>query len=641
MDDRVGSMRRFAAPSLAVAVAVAVAVALALAACGDDLSLEVQVQHPPGAEVASTTVSIYESATTTCKELELGDLSTAELQAILVTEQTIGANAGGALEGISRKGRKLVVARGFEADGRLVTAGCSQQDAITGRDVVEVDTDFAATLSVGAANPDMGLPVTLTDADGRSLSGHPMTWRVYGPDGATAGTSSSAVVPAEDGSWELAAPTCTGEGGVVRVHPVPPSTVGGYAIALRPSWPAQPNALLTSFTKVDPTLTEILPKPDVVRPCAIRVSGLVRRLVCAQLTLTGAVIAREYDVTIQSGNGRLAVRNATSLDATTVGLYSVERGAGVRDVYAITASAQVIGLFNPSVPPAPSPPLPTPGTVGEAVLVPGCDALQAPRLVVRVDNGTVDQRLYEMPPAGGPATAYHGVTTTNGNLDLSLRSAGCVTELKPGSSTGALRRQAVVADVTEVTVMGSHLTTSVVFECELLDDTRCRANLPVPGAGAGLSGPDEEPRLTGMFFDASGVVMSSWVLLPGRSEFLLVERDRVPAASIPRLVLSGQFDGDGLTDMFWNMPSLTGQATNLQVTYGRRIGTQRLSALSGQQPIGVDDLLVGDLTGDGVDDVVLLGKQRRDTTTIAAGLIVVPMDVAIPNPDPGLDPPCR
>jgi hypothetical protein len=145
-----------------------------------------------------------------------------------------------------------------------------------------------------------------------------------------------------------------------------------------------------------------------------------------------------------------------------------------------------------------------------------------------------------------------------------------------------------------------------------------------------------------MFFDASGVVMSSWVLLPpGRmSDYLLVERARVPAASIPRRVVSGRFDTDGVSDMFWDMPSLNGQTSNLQVTYGRTIGTQRLSALSGQQPITVDDLLVGDLTGDGMDDVVLLGKQRKDSSTIVAGLIVVPMNVPIPNQDPGFDRPC-
>jgi hypothetical protein len=178
-------------------------------------------------------------------------------------------------------------------------------------------------------------------------------------------------------------------------------------------------------------------------------------------------------------------------------------------------------------------------------------------------------------------------------------------------------------------------------------------NLPVPEAGAGLSTPrfegsqtdappPEEPRLTGMFFDASGVVMSSWVLLPSRmSEYLLVERARVPAASIPRRVVSGRFDTDGVTDMFWDMPSLNGATSNLQVTYGRTIGTQRLSALSGAQPITVDDLLVGDLTGDGLDEVVLLGKQRKDTSVFAEGLIVIPMNVPIPNPDPGFDRPCQ
>jgi hypothetical protein len=627
---------------------LAAAVVLAAAACGDHLSLRVEVHHPADAAVARTVVSIYESSTTTCAQIEYGDLTAAQLAALLVAEQALGADPGGALDGISRLDRKLVVARGFAADGRLVTAGCAQQDAITGRDVARVDTDFAATLSVGAVDPAQpGLPLTLTDADGRALARHPVTWRVYGPDGAAAGDTGAALAPGPDGSWELAAPACTGDGGVARVHPVPPSTVGGYAIALRPSWPAQPGTLLTSLTKVDPTLTEALPKPGVLRPCAIRVAGATRRLVCLQLSAVGGLpIAREYEVTVQSGNARLTARATAAVDAKAIGLVSVERGAAVRDVYAITTDAQVLGVFGPSVAPDPSPHLAA-GAVADAALLPACEVGQAAQLVLRVDTAT-DKRLQAMPPLGGAITDYHGVAT-EAALELDLRGTGCVTELvRTGGAPR--RRQAAIVDVTQRLLTGLRPTSSAVFECDLPDPTRCRVSLPVAEAGAGLSAPpraaapaapEEEPRLTGMFFDASGVVMSSWVLLPvATGEFLLVERERVPSASIPRIVVSGQFDGDGLADMFWDLPSLNQQTSNLQVTYGRRIGAQRLSAISGQQPIQVADVLTGDLTGDGIDEIVLVGRQRRDDQTIAEGVIVVPMDVPIPSSDPGFDRPC-
>ena len=633
------------------AVAAAV-IAIAAAACGDDLGLDVQVRHPAEAAVARTVVSIYESSITTCKEIEFGDLSTDELRAILVAEQALGADPGGALEGISRLDRKLVVARGFAADGRLVAAGCVEHGAITGRDVAEVATDLAATLSVGAVDPTSpGLPVTLTDADGRSLAGHRVTWRVYGPAGAAAAPSGAALAPAAEGGWELAAPTCTSEAGVARLHPVPPSTVGGYAIALRPSWPSQPGTLLTGFTKVDPTLTEVLSKPNVLRPCAIRVAGPVRRLACLQLSAVGgASIVREYEVAVASGNARLTARATAAIDAGAIGLFSVERAAGVSDVYAVTTDAQVLGVFGPSVAPDPGPHLPS-GAVVEAALLPACDAGQAARLLLRVQTAT-DQRLQVMAPAGGPIADYHGVVTEPA-LDLAVRATGCVTELRPAGGNEPRRRQASVIDLTQRMTGATRATTMAVFECDLADGTRCRVNLPVAQAGAGLSAPprlaqplpagapDEEPRLTGMFFDASGVVMSSWVLRPtATGELLLVERERVPSAAIPRIVVSGQFDGDGLADMFWDLPSLAQQTSNLQVTYGRRIGAQRLSALSGQEPILAADVVVGDLTGDGLDDIVLAGRQRRDDQSIAEGILVIPMSVPIPSADPGFDRPC-
>jgi hypothetical protein len=185
-----------------------------------------------------------------------------------------------------------------------------------------------------------------------------------------------------------------------------------------------------------------------------------------------------------------------------------------------------------------------------------------------------------------------------------------------------------------------------VFECDHPDRTKCRANLPVPETGAGLSPPPrsgampEEPRLTGMFFDASGVVMSSWVLLPAGGDFLLVERERVPSAAIPRSVVSGRFDGDGVTDVFWDLQNVNQRTSNLQITYGRRIGDQRLSALSGAESLLADAVLAGDLTGDGMDEIILLGTRRKDDMTSEDDLFVIPMNVPIANPDPGFDRTC-
>ncbi|HWU90119.1 MAG TPA: hypothetical protein VN253_22805, partial [Kofleriaceae bacterium] len=408
----------------------ALACVLAAAACGDDLALRVVVHHPAEAPVARTVVSIYESSTATCQQIELGDLSTAELEAILVTEQTIEAAGSGALEGISRVDRKLVVARGYDAMGRLFTAGCTEKEVIAGRDVVQVDTDFAVTLSIGAvAAGEVGIPITLTDAEGRSREGHRVSWRVYGPHGATPSASGAALATGDDASWELAQPACTNAAGVARLHPVPPEKVGGYAIELRPSWSAKPSPLLTSFTKIDPTQAPVEPSPAVTRPCAIRVAGGTRRLVCLQLSAVGGMtVAREYDVTVSGGNARLVVRGAAMPAAGAVALFSVARGAD-RDVYAVTGNAQVLGMFGPSVPPDPNTHLAV-GVVTDALLLPACDpgAGQAPQLLLRVASAT-GKRVQTMTPLGGTIGDYHAIAT-DPLLALVLRGTGCVTELR-------------------------------------------------------------------------------------------------------------------------------------------------------------------------------------------------------------------
>jgi hypothetical protein len=645
---------RPAATSLVLACASACA--LGAAACGDDLALRVVVHHPEDAGVVRTVVSIYESSSTTCAQIELGDLSAAELAAILVTEQTLTGAEPGALDGISRVDRKLVVARGFDAMGRLAAAGCTEKEVISGRDVVEVETDFAVTLSIGAVSPDdPALPIAFTDALGRSREKHRISWRVYGPHGAAPGTSSAAVVPGVDGSWELAQPTCTNSSGVAKLHPVPPAKVGGYAIELRPSWATKPNPILTSFTRLDPTLALIEPSMNVTRPCAIRVAGTTRRLVCLQLT--GAVgtplVAREYEVAVTGGSARLIQRGVAQPATNAVALYSVPRGAD-RDVYAVTGNGQVLGMFGPGMAPDPSPHV-SGATVTDAMLLPSCEMGQTAQLLLRVVIPMVGRRIQVMTPLGSTPADYHGVATDLLS-GLALRGTGCVTELRR-NSTEAKRRQAALVDVTRrISPTEPRGTTSVVFECDAMVPAKCTATLPVSLTGAGLSAPTaagaaapapgEEPQVTGMSFDATGVVMSSWVLLPNgnNDEYLLVERGRVPAAAVPNLVATGDFDGDGRADLFWDLPNLNQSVSSFQATYGRTIGEVRLSALSAPAPLLVDDLLAGDLTGDGLDDLAMVVRQRREddlgNVTITTGIVVIPMNTAAPNPDSMFDKPC-
>jgi hypothetical protein len=91
--------------------------------------------------------------------------------------------------------------------------------------------------------------------------------------------------------------------------------------------------------------------------------------------------------------------------------------------------------------------------------------------------------------------------------------------------------------------------------------------------------------------------------------------------------------------VLWDLPNTALVTSNLQVTYGRRIGTQRLSALSGSESIVATAVLATDLTGDGLDEIVLVGRRRESGST-RDGILVIPMGAPIGNPDTAVDPPC-
>jgi hypothetical protein len=628
MDGTVESMTR----------AVAVLAITGAAACTSSYSLEVSVQHPPGSEVTRTVVSVYESSSARCAHIELGDLTAAELDAILVTEQEVGSGAG--LSGIARVERKLVVARGYDAQARLRTAGCSEQGEIEGRAEVLVTTRLAATLSLGVAPLGArGIAVTLTDAEGRALAQHPIAWRVFGPDGSTPAASGTALSPLAPGAWELAAPTCSDAGGSALLNPVPPARVAGYAAELRPSWSARPNLRLTSFTRVDPTPTQLTPLARASRPCAVRIAGATRRLVC--LVQSPGAAAREYEVTVAAGDARLVERAAVAVDPRTVALFAVPRGAD-RDVYAIAEDARVTAIF-----PGPSTPLPGPapaalGTVTDALLLPACGAGESARVLVAVAVSVTQVRLFTLPVLGGALTDYHGVSA---DVQVGLRAAGCVTELR--ANADPRRRQASVVDVERRVQSTPVAASSIVLECSRPDPADCRVPLPVSRVGAALSPPGDpdEARLTSMLVDATGPVMAAWVLAPAPSgDLRLIERERVPAASIPSAVVTGQFDADGRIDLIWDLQNVAQATTAVQITYARRVADARLSALARPLELLTDHLIAGELTGDGFDDLVVVGR-RRDTSggipTVEPVLTVVPLNAPIPNPNPAVDPPCQ
>ena len=324
------------------------------------------------------------------------------------------------------------------------------------------------------------------------------------------------------------------------------------------------------------------------------------------------------------------------VDQEIIAVYGIDRPAA-RDVYAISQRGRVYGLGNPSVPaPAGNPQNLFGEVASDALLMPACGT-QIPRLLVRTDAPIMNHKLVVMPMLGGSAAPFHGVGSTTLGTPA-LRSVGCIAELTlKGENTP---RQAAVVDLPARTTGTGRLVRSVYFDCVPGGDApNCFVDLPIIVAGAGFT---PGGLLAGANLDASGVVVSEWGVLLDPTGYRRVEFGRVAAASIPKHIVYGNFDTDGKPDAFWDIESLAGTASAFQVTYAQIAGTQQLSALSAGQGFIVDDLLVGDVTGDGKDDIVLIGKSIADTgNQDGYGIVVIPTQV--PAADPkirGTDDPC-
>ena len=621
MDDTVRPMRRCAPASIVALVA----------ACGADPSLRVEVEHPDGFTVADTVVSVYESDLFSCTGVEFGDFSAAELQAALVDEDHIDAvtGDGDGLSGISRTKTKVIVARGYDSAGVFVTAGCVEKGLVEGAETVTIVTVPTATVSVGGAGQDaadpFGMIVTVTDPLVRSLASRRVAWRVFGAVGAEPYAATNMTVGTAE--WTPASPPCTNDNGVLKIHPMPPADIGGFATQLRVSWSNEPPRLFSAFTKADVTPTNLSPLSATLHWCAPRLAGTTHRLVCVEDPGAGAV-ARDFAVSVVDGGARLAemqthqfATDGLGANEKVIAVYSVDRGTA-RDVYAVTNRARVVGLFNPSVPATGGPRV---IEVDDALLAPACGTLP-PQLMLH-ELLTSKIRAMDATGATAPQPFFDFATTD----PVTFNQTGCVTELAPGGVPKL--RQVVALDI-------GRSQTAAVFACDAAGGI-CQVRMPVPRAGVGFL-PGAEPRLLAASLDASGVVLSSFVLQPDKDRLdRLVERDRTAAAAFPQHLVVGNFDGDSEPDLFWNITNLVNTAASLQISYAREVAGARLSALSQIiDDLVVIDTVVADVTGDGHDDVIMT-VQNSPVAPTSRGVVVIPTGVASPSFTPMLDNPCQ
>jgi hypothetical protein len=595
-------------------LAVVLVISAVSSACGDDLSVVVDVTHP--GPVAKTVISVYESESVDCPKIEFGDLDDDALASALVAEEIHGpdgAVVSGDLDGISRTEEKAIVARGYDDTGFLLTAGCTMKGVVKGKDRVVVDTVSSMIVSVltETTDPAYQIAVLATKPDGTFLNKREVSWHVYAPIGTEPIAPSLATVVG-DSEWQPPRGSCTNGNGVARIHPVPPSLLGGFATRIRASWAANTLPLETALSRADVSLGYPLrPPASAKHACAVKVSGTQRRLVCLDTDIGGNPIARELSISVGAGRASLTSTGTVSLTTQPVGVFAKPGVTnGDSDVFAIDVNGTQRAVFSSA---SVSPTLCGGCTITDYLYMPSCNA---PDNVAKIVLQTDATTLGVIQATGGTMLPL-GTFADMSISDLELKSSGCVNQISAMSTK--LDRQVVVFDVT--TSDGTKLTRGF-YNC---DPSGCnKLLLPVPEGGVAFATSiTGERRLVGPSLDATGLVMSSWVIRPTFDMItridLLLERDRLPAAQLPHELVIGQLDDDAGYDLIWDIPAMRG--TTLELAYSRMAGDQRLEVVAPITNLQTDDLILEDLSGDGHPELVLVsafGSGMLNTTPVIA-----------------------
>lgn len=597
---------------------------LALAACGEDPSLRVNIdwERPP---VHRVVVSVYEAPSITCEQVAYADLTEAQLDALLVDEQSITDGvATGTLDNLSRTEHKLIVARGYSQTGELLEAGCAAHDLVVENDSVTVKTHVIADVSAQQDfdNPSpVRIGTLVTDRDGVPLRDRPVSWRVIGPAGSEE-TQSTNVMRTGDGLWQPIEPACTGANGTTPVYPVTPNLVGGFAVSVRAAWAIQPQTVFSGVTNTDFQLTNLDIPTETKRPCAVSVKraggATVKRLVCID-----GNIAHEFPVTLVNGSAVLGTSMTTTLPRTAIGLFALpnESDPALSDVYALDKDGVVTALFGAPAAAATLCPECVDHVV-DAIVAPACGGRDVAKMLMVVRPNPNDDKVKVMPVRGGLAVDV-GIGDTN--VTIGFNNAGCVTTIGP---QGYEPRQLTVIDI--VSALGPAITRGF-YNCL----TACkRVILPTPESAVGFT-KTSPPYLIGAASDASGIVLATWGLVPDPEDTVtdrLVERaQRVSTSALPANLAIGTYDEDDGSDMIWDIPARSRGGTNFQLSYSSATGV-RLQALSASLPLDVVDLFSTDVTGDDHDDIIIVARALGGTTS---GVTVIPTHaVAPPNTIP-------
>jgi hypothetical protein len=553
---------------------------LVVAACSADPSLDVTVHHPSGYSVTQTLVTVY-FGDATCSDIEFGDKTEAELAAIAA--EAVDVTAGGQIV-VSRLGGKSIVARGYDAKHRFVTAGCKDVGEIAGATHLEIDAQPTAIVAIDPGQPDRPfaertIVVNMTDSNGKLLDGT-VSWQLTGPAG-TAPQTASAGMPTRAGN--------------IKIQVSDLGVPGPEGLRIRAPWATAPLPLVTAFDLSHQTMISLGSGGALAdRPsCDVRGhAGQRPTLVC----LTPAAVGGHRNAIEIAWNGSQYAPTPIAIPAglsNQFALFVDHDGSADEPVYVLAAAAGGAGSWY-KLGAASGTATTFAASLQNVVYVAKCSQ-NATTAVVAVQTGTaigVGTQVQLFTPSGGAfGTGVPG--------DGEVFSGGCLHD------TDHKEHQALV-------VSGASGDALI----ELINpNTQTATAISGPRfTGSGFVTIDSqgttEKRFAGTRLQASGTVVFESVLAPDANGFMLLERTELDAAAPPEKIIAGKLDRDGDTDLMWDM-AIGARRRVFQVSLAEQVGGDPLTAMT-SGPGGISttattatDFLAADLNGLHSDEMIL------------------------------------
>lgn len=566
-----------------------------LAACTGGPTLEISVHHPPAYAVTQTKVTAYFGGDIDCTAIEFGDRTEAELAAVKVDE--VDAASGVPVD-VSRLGGKSIVARGYDAQHRFVTAGCQDVGEIAGATRVAITTQPTTTVAIDPGQPDRpfaerDILLNLSDPNGVPIDGT-VSWLLTGPAGAAQPPPSTAT-PTRNGNVKF------------KVDDV--GTPGPEGLRIRAPWATSPLPLVTGFDLSNATVLSLGGGSLGGNPsCDVRGhAGKSPTLIClGQADVQGHRDAVEV---VWQGGQYVARPFSPPIPASLdnqFALFVDHDGSADEPVYVLAATAAGVGSWY-KLGAASGTPVTFDAALQNVVYVPRCQ-LGAPTALVAVQTGAVAStankvRFYTV--SGVPAPA-----PLNTAMDGEVLSGGCVHDVDQKEHQGVVASGPAVAGGATDTTLG---VLTLITPAGL-----------APVAGSRLTGSGfvtvttqgvTEKRFAGTRLQATGTVVFEAVLAPDAGSFKLLERTEVDSAAPPGKIIAGKLDRDGDTDLMWDM--VVGLRRRLfQVSLAEQVRGTPLTAMTSGPGAGSTtatgglDFTAADVNGHGSDEMIVFSAAN-------------------------------